>query len=939
LILLHPIYLILLLPLAVALVVWGFRSPLLRVLRGFTYLFAVLALAGLSLYLPRQAGTVVVVADRSHSMPIDAESLEKEAIDLLQQGMSADDRLVVVGFGKNAVVEHVPPQGRFPGFQGEVGRDASNLAEAMEMGLGLIPRGAPGRLLVLSDGQWTGQDPVQAGVKASGRSIAIDHRVLQRSITGDVAIARIDAPSSVSPNESFLVTAWVYASTAQEVGFEFRRGPHRLAAGKRQMEAGLNRLTFRDQAVEAGVQAYTLSITPKETDAIPENNVARLLVGVQGPRPLLVVPSSPDSNFPDLLEAGGLKIHARAPEQCAWTIEELSKYSGVILENVPADKIGHAGMEMLAAWVQQTGAGLMLTGGRASYGPGGYFKSPLDPLLPVSMELRQEHRKLSLAIVVALDRSGSMAMPAGGGRVKMDLANLGTVQVLDLLNPADEFGCIAIDTEPHIIAPLGRVTNKAPIREKILRINSEGGGIYIYEALVAAYEMVKGAKAGTKHIILFSDAADAEEPKAYKEIVAQCRAEGITISVIGLGKDTDVDAELLKDIAARGGGRVFFSDQPDELPRLFAQDTFVVARSSFLDERTDFKTVAGLSLLTNKEYNPPAFGGYNLCYLRPKATLAAVTLDEYKAPVVAAWQSGAGRVLSYTGEADGKYTGPIAEWKDVGDFYTSMARWTAGKTDVLPGGVVVTQERQKGIAAIRLHLDPERKQDAYAKPPDVAVLRALPDRKPAIEKKKLEWTGPDTLSLDVPLYGTETILATIDVPGHGPVPLPPTCLPYSPEYEPPPVRSLADKKGDSESSTQRWGPAALEHLSKMTGGRERIELPSIWKDMPRHPRLVPLGMWFLIAAVVTLLLEVLQRLTGILSFGIRLPKRRVAAATVAAETAEEPIPTVRETSAPPMQPVPPPVEEPRQTELPPKLEPQSGGLLEAMRQVKEKKRR
>ncbi len=71
--------------------------------------------------------------------------------------------------------------------------------------------------------------------------------------------------------------------------------------------------------------------------------------------------------------------------------------------------------------------------------------------MPVSMELRNEHRKLSLAIVVAMDRSGSMAAPAGtGGKKKMDLANQGAAQVLDLLGPMDEFGCLAIDTDrPH----------------------------------------------------------------------------------------------------------------------------------------------------------------------------------------------------------------------------------------------------------------------------------------------------------------------------------------------------------------------------------------------------------------------------------------------------------------------------------------------------------
>jgi hypothetical protein len=241
--------------------------------------------------------------------------------------------------------------------------------------------------------------------------------------------------------------------------------------------------------------------------------------------------------------------------------------------------------------------------------------------------------------------------------------------------------------------------------------------------------MVRFAKAGTKHIILFSDASDAEEPKAYKTTIAKCRVAGITVSVIGLGTEKDSDANLLKDIASRGGGRIFFSDRPDDLPRLFAQDTFVVARSTFLDEPTKIKTVAGLSLLTNKEYAPPKLGGYNLCYLRPSANLAAVTLDEYKAPVVAAWQSGAGRVLCYTGEVDGKYTGPIAQWTDAGDFFTSLARWTAGKNDALPAGVALVQERRKGITSVKLHLDPDRKQDPFSAPSAVAVRRRRAPRR------------------------------------------------------------------------------------------------------------------------------------------------------------------------------------------------------------------
>ena len=197
---------------------------------------------------------------------------------------------------------------------------------------------------------------------------------------------------------------------------------------------------------------------------MPENNRARLLVGVQGPRPILHVTRSETPAWRSSCKRAGCRVKMQAPEACIWSLEELSQYSAVLLENVPAEKIGGAGMETLAAWVRETGSGLMMTGGRNSYGPGGYYKSPLEPILPVSMELRNEHRKLSLAIVVALDRSGSMAVPVGGGRVKMDLANLGAAQVLDLLGPMDEFGVLAVDTTPHVIADLAPVKNKAAVQ-------------------------------------------------------------------------------------------------------------------------------------------------------------------------------------------------------------------------------------------------------------------------------------------------------------------------------------------------------------------------------------------------------------------------------------------------------------------------------------------
>ncbi|HKC87260.1 MAG TPA: VWA domain-containing protein, partial [Blastocatellia bacterium] len=536
---------------------------------------------------------------------------------------------------------------------------------------------------------------------------------------------------------------------------------------------------------EPGAQGYTIRVSQNgagaSDDPVPENNSAKVLVGVQGPRQLLLVSSSSSSGLARLLSAGGMKIKLSAPEDCDWSLDSLAQYSGVLIENVPAEKITTRGMESIASWVSEAGAGLMMSGGKHAYGPGGYFKSPLEPVLPVSMELRQEHRKLALAIVVAMDRSGSMAVSVGGGRTKMDLANLAAVQVLDMLTPMDEFGVVAVDSAAHRIVELQKNDDAKGVRNRILRVDSGGGGIFIFVALSEAADMLLKAESGTRHIILFADAADSEEPGKYRELLQQCEQSGVTVSVIGLGKPTDSDAELLRDIAKLGAGQIFFTENAEELPRLFAQDTIIVARSMFLDQPTPIQFTGGLVTLTGKQFaGLPSIGGYNLTYLRPEANPAAVTTDEYKAPVVASWQAGGGRVLCYLGEADGQYAGAVAGWKDAGDFFTSLARWVAGDAGDLPGNMLLTQDVKNGVARIELHLDPERDESGATSPselPKVTTLRGAAGSKPSSEKAEMRWASADTLEIEIPLRGNETALSTVEVPGAGRVTLAPVALP------------------------------------------------------------------------------------------------------------------------------------------------------------------
>ncbi len=845
----QPVWLLLLVPMAAAWFAWPLPNRGLQILRAFIFVFVVLALAQLAVKLPDRSGTVIVVADRSESMPPKSDASEKEIIGLLHKAMGPRDQLGVVSFGRDAIVEQSPERGEFAGFTGQVGADHSSLNDAIESALALIPPDGGGRILVLSDGKWTGKDPAAAAARAAGRGVAVDYRLITRPQVSDVAIQSFLTPQSVLPGQAFMLSAWVQSPADQEIQYQLRRGDEIISSGRKQVSAGLSRLMFRDRAMSAGVNEYTITIQGPKDDPIPENNSARALVGVEGSRPVLVVSAAGEnSGLVKLLRAGRVEVTGRTPAQSRWSLEELSQFSAVLIENVPAGGIGMSGMETLASWVEETGSGLAMTGGQKSYGPGGYFKSPLERVMPVSMEMRREHRKLSVAVVVALDRSGSMAMPAGGGRKKIDLADLGTVQVLDLLSPMDEIGVFAVDTTPHEIVPLDTVEHNQSYRGKILAIDSMGGGIYIYEALVASARMISTAKAQTKHIILFADASDSEQSMHYEDIVDKLRQADVTVSVVGLGTDHDVDANLLKDIARRGGGDCYFSDNPDEIPRIFAQDTFTIARSTFVDQPTPFSVTAGYSLLGAPPGSaPPALGGYNLCYLRPQANLAAVTGDEYQAPVVASWNAGNGRVLCFLGEADGKFSGDFAKWNQAGEFYSTLARWVAGKHQPLPDDMLLTQEIRDGICFVQLHLDPARKAEPFSALPRVRILHGLPGATPAKESETLQWKNADLLESAIPVAGRETVLNTVEISGRQPVTLPPVCLPYSPEFAP-------DQPNRGES--------ALARIAVTTGGKERAEIPKVWDELPLVSRYVELAPWLLVTAAILFLLEIFERRTG-----------------------------------------------------------------------------
>jgi hypothetical protein len=837
--LLFPELLLLIVPLLFV-YFWRGRSP---ALDGYVRVL-ILALLVLLAAVPvaplgGKGADVVVVADLSRSMPGDSRARVLEIITLLEQRRAAGDRVGIVTYGREPRIERLPEEfGEAGAFVQEVDHDGSDLGGAIGLAASLIPRERRGRLIVLSDGEANGTPVVGAAYEAAARGLPIDFRVFSRGEAADIAVESLDLPGVVDEREPFQFTAWVRTDRTVDTEAVLLRDGVEIARITRTFQAGATQLTFRDLIDRPGVARYRLELAAKG-DRVPENNLGDGAVRVDAPATILLVNASgrPD-NLSRALSAGKLRVQTITPSALPRDLAGLLAFRAVILENVPASQAGPQALAALTRFVNDVGGGLLLTGGAGSYGVGGYFKSVLDAYLPVSMEVKNEHRKLSLAMAVALDRSGSMAAPAGDGRTKMDLANLGTCAAIETLGPFDEVGVIAVDSAPHVISPLTSASEKEKICDDVRRIQSMGGGIFTYTALVTAAKMVQESEKGTRHIVLFADAADAEEPGEYERLLETLKPLGITVSVIGLGSESDSDAAFLKDVAARGQGRIHFTASADELPRLFAQEAITVARSSFVTEPTAARALPDMVLLGDLPASPfPSLDGYNLTYLRPGATMGVVTTDEYQAPVLAFWHRGLGRVVSLTAEVDGQYSHRLNAWRDFQGFAVGLGRWLLGGEP--PSGVQASIERRGGQGIVRLELDPGRTRGG----PDNArgaTATIVPPAGATSERLSLAWSSEDTLEARFPIQKAGMYLGAVQLGTGAVLPLAPLSLPYSPEFEPRP---------DPDE-----GRNTLREIARVTGGIERTTWDDVfktvhWRNRQVRDLVLPLTLMLLVLHV------------------------------------------------------------------------------------------
>lgn len=679
-----------------------------RVMRCLLTCLCVLALAAPSVVLPGGQQAVWILADASAS----ARGMQDQMTQSVRTALENKDASVnagVIAFGGNAMVEKPLAQdGTYNGVTTAVDAQASDLSSALTLASALLPEDAQGRIVVLSDGAT--EDVRAAAQQLAARGVTVDFQSFSGDALPDAQISQLNVPSRVYQGQSFTVTVQVTANhdTAGTLVLYQNRTP--VSSREVTLRRGDNTFTFRDTAADTGVVTYEARLI-SEGDSCAQNDSMGGYVYVQGAPKLLLVEGrqGEGSEMAAMLSAAAMQYETVLPAQLPYDAEQLRQYDGVVLVNVDYDAADEEQWAALNSAVRVLGRGLTVIGGDSSYALGGYRGSKLEEMLPVTIDVRNKLDLPSLALMLVIDKSGSMS-DGMFGTTRLELAKEAAMRAAEVLTPNDQVGVIAFDDAAKWVVNLQKAEDVEAIQNQIGTIRP-GGGTAFFTALYEATYALMNAQAQQKHIIFLTDGEAGDT--GYLQLCDIMQQNDITLTTVAVG--SGADQATLRTLAQQGGGRAYAANEFDNLPKIFTKETYLVS-GSYVQNRTFTPVITEQSALTDFE-GFPQLSGYLAATEKSLATVSL--MSDREDPILAWWQYGAGRVVAFMADSRGAWTSEFLQWDQAAAFYGGMAAFT------LPGEEregQLTTERQ-GDALRIVYTAPEGAQTGLS----TSMTALLPD--------------------------------------------------------------------------------------------------------------------------------------------------------------------------------------------------------------------
>ena len=630
-------------------------SRIMLVMRVLLFSTLIVALSGPEISLPSSSTEVVALVDDSASL---LPSRRAAMVGIVQKLRTLNPSLSVWRFGQKAElasVEH--PLGDVPQTDTRLER-ALFAAQA-----GLSETGAR-RIVLLSDGRETEGDVRRAARSLGDERIAVFPVRLPAATDPEVLLVDMHAPEGLRRGEQVELSLTVHSTTAVPAQIAISEGGRSVWEETVQLKAGDNEVRASVSLQTSGLLRLRAEVSA-EKDTLKENNVREQTLYVEGPpRVLLGTPSLDQASaLAEALSLQGLDVVRFDPNGPPQSLEELAAFDEVIIDEIAPNRISQDTQELFESFVRDLGGGLVFVTGHTGIGTPDP-SSALLRLLPVSSEERVENQVPPVAMVLVLDRSGSMEGE------KLSWTKRAALSALEALPYDAQIGVIAFDAEFHWIAPLNVVSNKDAIAAQINSL-SPGGGTRFYPALEDAYFQLGSSKASVKHIVLLTDGLSTDGMD-FKPLAKKMAASGITLSTVAMSKQADVP--LLKALAQLSGGRYYQTDNAADVPRIFVDESRLASKKAQIErpfrptQQAFFEPVSHLDFAA-----APQLRGFVATTLRSGAE-QILSIDN-KQPLLARWRYGLGQVLAFTSDTDGSWARDwVRGWAEYPRLWSGVSR-------------------------------------------------------------------------------------------------------------------------------------------------------------------------------------------------------------------------------------------------------------------------
>jgi Ca-activated chloride channel family protein len=621
----------------------------------------VLILLVLAMTEPRWLGTtqrqhILVAVDRSHSVGDAAvevarkfaESANFDGADVGWMAFGASGRIY-------ATLEEL-----MEASTDAVGTDRTDFGTAASLAAASFLPGRVRTLVLVTDGNNTEQSVDEDMLRE--HDIRVHTLPAVPPVRPEVLVREVSVPAHVRANEPISVNAVIQASVETTAQVDLFLNGVRIATRSAALRQGENKIQFQDRAGEGKLLYYEVGIRPG-TDTVSENNQAGAAAVSAGISQVLLVSDNPQAGrfLAWSLKQEGIPLSTRPAAGMPSTMSDLQNYDALIIDNVAASDLSREQMELARTYVRDFGGGFLMLGGDQAYGLGGYFRTPVEDVLPVRCDFQKEDETPSLALALVIDRSGSMSGEP------LELAKAAAKASADLLTARDYISIIAFDNDTHPVVQL-QAAGSGSLGSQIASITAEGG-TNMAPAMEEALRQLLPSTAKLKHVILLTDGVSQEGP--FYELAQQMVANNITVSTVAAGGGAD--RALLSQIAQWGGGRYYETNDVSSIPQIFTKETMTASKSAIQEFPFMAKPVRAVDFLEGVPWSEaPFLLGYVRTRSKPTAELWLLT--ERGDPLLATWRFGLGTAAAFTSDARNRWAVEWIRWSGFGKFWGQLLR-------------------------------------------------------------------------------------------------------------------------------------------------------------------------------------------------------------------------------------------------------------------------